>query len=103
MVTRQMEAEVIAMTAAMLHGGPGTSAPDVCGAMTSGALLVVLHMPRAAVEREMKAAHVAKQLHYCSAGGESMLRRLAHLVQQAARDHMAEQTSTYHMAEQTST
>jgi sphinganine-1-phosphate aldolase len=33
---RQMEAEVIAMTAAMLHGGPGTSAPDVCGAMTSG-------------------------------------------------------------------
>jgi sphinganine-1-phosphate aldolase len=35
---RQMEAEVIAMTAAMLHGGPGSSAPDVCGAMTSGGL-----------------------------------------------------------------
>jgi len=35
---RQMEAEVVAMTAAMLHGGPGTNAPDVCGAMTSGEL-----------------------------------------------------------------
>lgn len=33
---RQMEAEVVAMTASMLHGGPGTAAPDVCGAMTSG-------------------------------------------------------------------
>jgi glutamate/tyrosine decarboxylase-like PLP-dependent enzyme len=37
---RQMEAEVIAMTAAMLHGGLGSSAPDVCGAMTSGTRLV---------------------------------------------------------------
>jgi len=27
---------VVAMTAAMLNGGPGTTAPDVCGAMTSG-------------------------------------------------------------------
>lgn len=26
----------MAMTAAMLNGGPGTSAPDACGAMTSG-------------------------------------------------------------------
>ena len=25
--TRQMEAEVVCMTAAMLHGGPGTPAP----------------------------------------------------------------------------
>lgn len=33
---RQMEAEVVAMTAAMLNGGPGTSAPGACGAMTSG-------------------------------------------------------------------
>lgn len=36
MQVRQMEAEVVAMTAAMLNGGPGTSAPDACGAMTSG-------------------------------------------------------------------
>jgi glutamate/tyrosine decarboxylase-like PLP-dependent enzyme len=41
---RQMEAEVIAMTAAMLHGGPGTSAPDVCGAMTSGVLVWVSYV-----------------------------------------------------------
>jgi glutamate/tyrosine decarboxylase-like PLP-dependent enzyme len=34
---RQMEAEVVAMTAAMLNGGPGTTAPEACGAMTSGA------------------------------------------------------------------
>lgn len=34
---RQMEAEVVAMTAAMLNGGLGTSAPDACGTMTSGA------------------------------------------------------------------
>lgn len=33
---RQMEAEVVAMTAHMLNGGPGTAAPDACGAMTSG-------------------------------------------------------------------
>lgn len=33
---RQMEAEVVAMTAAMLNGGPGTAAPEACGAMTSG-------------------------------------------------------------------
>jgi hypothetical protein len=26
----------VAMTAHMLNGGPGTAAPDACGAMTSG-------------------------------------------------------------------
>lgn len=33
---RQMEAEVIAMTAGLLGGGPGGANPHVCGAMTSG-------------------------------------------------------------------
>ncbi|GAX84109.1 hypothetical protein CEUSTIGMA_g11532.t1 [Chlamydomonas eustigma] len=33
---RQMEAEVVAMTSAMVGGGPDGPAPDVCGAMTSG-------------------------------------------------------------------
>lgn len=33
---RQMEAEVVAMTAAMMNGGPLTDAPKACGAMTSG-------------------------------------------------------------------
>eukprot|EP00879_Flechtneria_rotunda_P016083 GHRR01016824.1.p1 GENE.GHRR01016824.1~~GHRR01016824.1.p1 ORF type:complete len:524 (+),score=169.46 GHRR01016824.1:2119-3690(+) len=45
---RQMEAEVIAMTAAMLHGGPGTTAPDVCGAMTSGGTESILLAVKAA-------------------------------------------------------
>eukprot|EP00877_Chromochloris_zofingiensis_P001217 jgi/Chrzof1/11096/Cz05g23150.t1 len=33
---RQMEAEVVAMTASMLGGGPDSNCPSVCGAMTSG-------------------------------------------------------------------
>ncbi|KAF6262831.1 PLP-dependent transferase [Scenedesmus sp. NREL 46B-D3] len=45
---RQMEAEVVAMTAAMLHGGPGSSAPDVCGAMTSGGTESILLAVKAA-------------------------------------------------------
>ena len=35
---RQMEAEVVSMTASMLGGGPGGVSHDVCGSMTSGAL-----------------------------------------------------------------
>ncbi|WIA20475.1 hypothetical protein OEZ85_004880 [Tetradesmus obliquus] len=45
---RQMEAEVIAMTANMLHGGPGTNAPHVCGAMTSGGTESILLAIKAA-------------------------------------------------------
>lgn len=38
MQVRQMEAEVVAMTAAMLGGGDNGPCPTVCGSMTSGEL-----------------------------------------------------------------
>lgn len=43
-----MEAEVIAMTASMLGGGPGTAAPAACGAMTSGGTESILLAVKAA-------------------------------------------------------
>lgn len=46
---RQMEAEVISMTAAMLHGGPShPRAPHVCGALTSGGTESILLAVKAA-------------------------------------------------------
>eukprot|EP00878_Enallax_costatus_P033408 GHUV01036837.1.p1 GENE.GHUV01036837.1~~GHUV01036837.1.p1 ORF type:complete len:313 (+),score=53.53 GHUV01036837.1:569-1507(+) len=52
---RQMEAEVVAMTAAMMNGGPNTSAPDACGAMSSGGTESILLAVKAA--RDYMAAH----------------------------------------------
>mmetsp|Transcript_12441 Transcript_12441/g.30574 ORF Transcript_12441/g.30574 Transcript_12441/m.30574 type:complete len:572 (-) Transcript_12441:347-2062(-) len=45
---RQMEAEVVAMTAAMLGGGPDGACPTVCGAMTSGGTESILLAMKAA-------------------------------------------------------
>ncbi|KAG2440214.1 hypothetical protein HXX76_004326 [Chlamydomonas incerta] len=44
---RQMEAEVVAMTAGLLGGGPGGPAPQVCGAMTSGGTESILSAVKA--------------------------------------------------------
>ena len=45
---RQMEAEVIAMAVHMTRGGPGTAAPEACGAMTSGGTESILLAVKAA-------------------------------------------------------
>ncbi|KAG2454973.1 hypothetical protein HYH02_000799 [Chlamydomonas schloesseri] len=44
---RQMEAEVVAMTAGLLGGGPAGPAPQVCGAMTSGGTESILSAVKA--------------------------------------------------------
>ncbi|KXZ51445.1 hypothetical protein GPECTOR_12g408 [Gonium pectorale] len=44
---RQMEAEVVAMTAGLLGGGPGGANPNVCGAMTSGGTESILSAVKA--------------------------------------------------------
>lgn len=69
---RQMEAEVVAMTAAMLNGGPGTSAPDACGAMTSGGTGTRAHSCRRPARTHTRAVQCAESapwqacVHPCS-------------------------------------
>jgi glutamate/tyrosine decarboxylase-like PLP-dependent enzyme len=59
----KFEAEVVAMTAAMLHGGPGLAASDACGTVTSGGTESILlamktYRDRARAERGIDTAEV---------------------------------------------
>ncbi len=45
---RRMEAEVVAQCVALMGGGPGTGAPDACGAMTAGGSESILLAVKAA-------------------------------------------------------
>jgi len=55
---RQMEAEVVAMTASFLGGGPAGGCPGVCGAMTSGGTESILSAVKASRDYVSARRHV---------------------------------------------